>query len=467
MAVEFLFPDVGEGIHEGEIVRWLIKEGDEVKEDQAIIEVETAKAIVEIPSPKTGTILHTQGKDGETINVGDLLAVIGEKGESWAPSVKTPAAAAPAQTPATAHGGVSAVPTPITTGAVSQPATPAAAEEAAPGVVGSIPTDSGGVVLPSRKPEPDSAKTAPAAAHVLPMIRQKAAELGVDLTQVRGTGPGGMISIADVQMAAGKTSSMEPAESELAQMPSPQSAASAAAPSSKTEYEKFGVVRREPLKGLRKAIAEHMVKSVQTMPQVTHTDEFDATTLVGLRTTQKVDAEKKGIKLTYLAYFVQAVAGLLHDFPALNATVDDATKELVYKDYINIGIAVDTPEGLMVPVIKDAANKDIFTIAREIIELAAKAQERKLSPAEMEGASFTITNIGSVGGITATPIIPYGQSAILGLYRMKERPVALEGEVAIRPMMTLTLTFDHRIADGAQAGRFVNALIAELEKQSS
>lgn len=359
----FIFPDVGEGIQEGEIVKWRVKVGDEVKEDQPLVEMETAKAIVELPSPKSGTVKKLFGKEGDTVAVGSVLVSIEEK-----------------------NGKADKQELPTT----------------APGVIGRIPTEETGFVLPPRSPE--------------------------------------------------KTLTKKPTATQNVQS---------------ADHIFHGPVERVPLKGVRRAIAEHMVKSVSTIPHVIHFDEFDATNLVKLRESKKAEALKKGVKLTFLPFIIQALAETLKDHPYVNATVTDKKTadghhEIVLMKYYNIGIAVDTPEGLMVPVIKDADKKDVFELAREIADLAQKCRDRKVDIHELSGGSFTLTNIGSVGGIYATPIITYGQAGNLGLYRMKDRPVVVDGKIEIRPIMTLTLSYDHRIVDGAQAARFMNDLIAKL-----
>lgn len=360
---DFKFPDVGEGIQEGEIVKWRVKVGDEVKEDQPLVEMETAKAIVELPSPKAGTVKKIFGKEGDTVAVGSVLVSIEEKnGKAYKQELPT----------------------------------------TAPGVIGRIPTEETGFVLPPRAPEKSTAK------------KQN------PITEVKSF-----------------------------------------------DHAFAGPVDRMPLKGVRKAIAEHMVKSVSTIPHVIHFDEFDATNLVQLRESKKAEALKKGIKLTFLPFIIQALVKTLKDHPYVNATVTDKKNadghnEIVLMKYYNIGIAVDTPEGLMVPVIKDADKKDIFVLAADISNLAQKCRDRKVDIHELSGGSFTITNIGSVGGMYATPIITYGQAGNLGLYRMKDRPVVIDGKVEIRPIMTLTLSYDHRIVDGAQAARFMNDLIGNL-----
>jgi pyruvate dehydrogenase E2 component (dihydrolipoamide acetyltransferase) len=347
MAYEFKFPDVGEGIQEGEIVKWRVKVGDVVREDQPLVEMETAKAIVEIPSPKAGKILAAFGKEGDTVKVGAVLVTIEEKEGS----------------------------------------------KSGPGVIGHIPTESN-VVLPPRG--------------------------SVTLRPPKG----------DTVMVR------EP-------------------------HHDAGPVERVPLHGVRKAIADHMVKSKSTIPHVTHMDEFDMTNLIKLRESKKADAEKQGIKLTFLAFITKTVVETFKKHPAFNAEL--AGNEIIYKKYYNIGIAVDTPEGLMVPIIKDADKKDVLQIAKEIAEDAVSCRDRTIKPEQLAGGTFTITNIGSIGGTYATPVITYGQSAILGVMKMKDKPVAINGKVEIRPIITLCLAFDHRVTDGAEAARFMNDLIATLE----
>lgn len=434
MAYEFKFPDVGEGIHEGEIVRWRVNVGDEVKEDQPLVEVETAKAIVELPAPRTGVVLARLGNEGQTIHVGDLLVAIGDKGEQYAPQTATTPGA---QVSGAGAGGPSA---------------------AAPGVVGSIPTEEKGVVLPGRTGA--AVHATPGTPHVLPRIRKLAGDLGIDLASIKASGPGGQITEGDVRSAASqKTGGAAGGQNAGTALPK------------HPDYAQWGVVEKTPLKGIRKAIADHMALSKATIPHVIHMDEFDATNLV---TTRKAAIAAAGqnpaalvngqpVKITYLAFIIKAAAESLKMHPAVNSVLNEATQEIIAKKYYNIAVAVDTPEGLMAPVIKNADTKDSITIAKEIIELAEKCRARTISPRELEGATFTITNIGSVGGTYATPIIPVGQSAILGLYRMKDRPVAENGAVVIRPIMTLSLSYDHRVVDGAEGARFMNTLIEKLQ----
>lgn len=387
MAFEFKFPDVGEGIHEGEIVKWRVKVGDSVKEDQPLVEMETAKAIVELPSPKSGTVLALVGKEGEVIHVGATLVAIGEKGEKWEPSKEI----------ASAASGL------------------AMTKQRAPGVIGEIPTEAG-VALPPRKPETQTT-----------------------LRQAQGDRQNVVLSLSKHDTSIKK----------------------------QRKYDMWGYVEHVPLKSVRKAIAEHMVKSAFTIPHVTHFDELDATNLVKLRESKKAEAEKQGIKLTYLPFIVKALVETLKKHPYLNAFFNDDTgDEIIVMKYYNIGIAVDTEDGLMVPVLKGADQKDIFQIAKEIADLADKCRSRKIDIGELQGGSFSITNIGSVGGVSATPIISYGQSGNLGIFRIKEKPVAVNGKIEIRPILPLALSFDHRVLDGAEAARFMNDLIMTLGQVS-
>ncbi|MBI5413214.1 2-oxo acid dehydrogenase subunit E2 [Candidatus Peregrinibacteria bacterium] len=393
MAYEFKFPDVGEGIHEGEIVRWRVKVGYQVKEDQPLVEMETAKAIVEIPSPKSGTVLELFGKEGETVMVGAVLAKL-DAGE---------------------------------------------VSSSGPGVVGHIPTEEKGVVLPSRKPESKPAEiTSP---QVLPRVRKFAQDMKIDLAKVKGTGANGQITEEDVRKAVEASSRSGAGE------------------------DHFGPVEYMHLKGIRKAIADHMAKSHATIPHVTHMDEVDASALIKLRKSKKAEAEKQGIKLTYLAFIIKAAAETLKKHPALNAAFNDETgHEIIYKKYYNIAVAVDTTEGLMLPVIKNTDKKDVPEIAKELAELAQKCRDRKIDLADLQGGTFAITNIGSVGGIYATPIVAYGNTANLGVFRIKEKPVAIDGKVEVRPILSLALSYDHRVVDGAEAARFTNDLIEKIPR---
>lgn len=417
MPKEFKFPDIGEGIEEGEIVRWYIKEGDKVEEHQIIGEVETDKAVAEIPSPYSGTVLKINFREGETVKVGQTLFIIGEEGDQVSeakPEIKEPVFKA--------------------AGAVGYLEEAPEEEEGKPKLMVTKPVTEEIQVLAT------------------PIVRNLAKQLNVDLTKVTGTGSDGRIIEEDVRKAAGTKE--EPEEK---------------APVMKVtkKYDMWGYVDHVQLKGIRKAIARHMVESVKHIPHVTIMDEADVTELVKLREREKVKAQEQGIKLTYLPFIMKACISALKEFPLTNASLDDENDDIIIKKYYSIGFAVDVDgEGLVVPVVKYADRKSILDIAKELQELSEKARARKLDLNDMRGGTFSITNYGSIGGMFATPIINYPESAILGLGRIYDKPIAMNGKVEIRKILPLSLVFDHRIADGAYATRFLNSLILQLQDPS-
>lgn len=409
MSKEFKFPDIGEGIQEGEIVRWYIKEGDKVEEHQVVGEVETDKAVAEIPSPYAGAVLKINFREGETVKVGQVLFVIGEEGEKI--EAKGPVFKA--------------------AGAVGYLEEAPEEEEVRPAPVIARPVTT----------EPQVLAT--------PIARKLAKDLGVDITKVTGTGTDGRITEDDVRKA---TETKEEPEEKV--------------PAIKVtkKYDMWGYVDHVPLKGIRKAIARHMVESVKHIPHVTAMDEADVTELARVREGEKVKAQKQGIKLTYLPFIMKVCTAALKEFPLLNASLDEENEDIITKKYYSIGFAVDVDgEGLVVPVIKYADRKSILDIAKELHELSEKSRERKLDLNDMRGGSFSITNYGSIGGMFATPIINYPESAILGLGRIYDKPVVVEGKIEIRKILPLSLVFDHRIADGAYATRFLNSAIRQLQ----
>ncbi|MEM3804244.1 MAG: dihydrolipoamide acetyltransferase family protein [Conexivisphaerales archaeon] len=386
MALQFRLPDIGEGVSEGEIVKVLVSIGQEVRVDQPLVEVMTDKVNVQIPSPYAGKVVNVLVKEGDRVKVGDVLIEI--------------------------EGDSSQL-------AVSQSVQPEKREEAketAPTVTASVSSQ--------------AAEKTVRAESVLatPAVRKLAKELGVDLAMVRGSGPGGRVTEADVKQFR----TAQGAREELI-----------------------------PLRWVRRMIAEHMVKARESTVPVTHVDEVDVTELVSLREAFKGSAEKRGVKLTYLPFIIKALIPALKEFPFMNASVDE--ENIVLKKYYNIGIATDTEQGLVVPVIKDADRKDIYQLAAEIEELSAKARAGKLALDEVKGGTFSITNVGSIGGLFATPVINYPEVAILGLHKIAKRPAVRNGMVEIRDMTYLSLTFDHRIIDGAYAARFLARVIDILQ----
>ncbi len=416
MAFEFRLPDIGEGIHEGEIVKWFVKPGDEVNEDDVLLEVQNDKAVVEIPSPVKGKVLEILVEEGTVAVVGDVLVKFdapgyenlkfkGQEDEAPKAEEKQEEAAAPAKAPA------------------------------------ATAVDENARVI------------------AMPSVRNYARRMGVNIRQVKGTGKNGRVLKSDIDaflnggQAAAATEA--PAAAPAAQeAPKAEQAVEApkAQPIPAGEYPET----REKMSGIRKAIAKAMVNSKHTAPHVTLMDEVDVTDLVAHRKKFKEVAAQKGIKLTYLPYVVKALTSALREYPILNTSMDDATQEIVHKHYYNIGIAADTDKGLLVPVVKDADRKSIFAISKEINELATKAREGKLAPAEMKGASCTITNIGSAGGQWFTPVINHPEVAILGIGRIAEKPVVKNGEIVIAPVLALSLSFDHRLIDGATAQNALN-----------
>lgn len=412
MANVFRLPDVGEGIAEGTIIEWLVSEGETIEVDQPVVKVETDKAVVELPSPDAGVVLRLHAAVGETVAVGAPLVSVGEAGEK------------PTEVPAVEED--------------SREARQDVSEEKGPGAASVV---RGG---PARR------------SLATPRTRRRARELEVDLETVRGTGPGGRITDDDVESAAQGA----PVH---AQVSVPETQPTAAV-SGTLETTIDGPVERVPASHLRRVIAAAMERSWQRHVHVTHVDEADVTEIVALRESARGPVgERHGTRLTLLPYFVKAVVAALRAHPEFNAVADEERGELVLKRFYNIGIAVDTPEGLIVPVVKGADRKSLVELAAEISDLAERARERRLSLDELKGGTCTVTNIGPLGGLFATPIINGDELAIVGLHTIQERPVVRDGEVAIRKMMHLSVSFDHRWIDGAQAARFMTDLVQLIE----
>lgn len=407
MAFEFKLPDVGEGVVEGEIVRWLVKEGDVVKADQGLIEIMTDKATVVIPSPRAGRVSKTVGKEGEVIFVGKTFVVIDEgNGKPAASAAPSAPKAAPESAPA---------------------ARPAAA---------------------APMPAPAAAALAASARDVLatPATRRLAREMGVDLTRVAPTGPRGRVTHDDVKRFA---------DGGAAAAAAPAKAAPPSAPGALEE--------RLPLRGLRKKIAEKMVKSKFTAPHYTYVEEVDVTDLIRIRSEAQKLAEEKGVKLTYLPYIIKALIAGLRRYPLVNASLDDATGEIVLKRYYHVGIATATEKGLMVPVLRDADKKSLLDLAKEIERLARGAREGTLKPEEVAGSTFTITNLGPLGGVLATPVINHPEVAIMGIHKIRRRPVYRGDDLVPRELMNVSVSFDHRVVDGAVGAEFTQYVLRYLE----
>lgn len=427
MALEFRFPDVGEGIHEGEIVRWLVHEGDRVRPDQPLVEVETDKAVVEIPAPRAGTILRLAAGAGQKIQVGEVLVVIGEADET------APAAVAPPRQQAAPTASTSVV-----------------------GALDLTPTE-----IPAPPEAPLKAGAAPAAQArrvlAIPSVRKLARELGVDLTQVTPTGPHGRMRREDVLHAAHALQTAR-------QPPGPVTPAAETVPTTAPEPERdqHGPVAYQPLSALRRTIARAMVAAATTAVPVTTTDEVDVTDLVALRERSREAAAAQNVHVTLLPFIMKAVVAALRQHPTLNASFDAEHNRLILKRYYHLGIATDTAEGLIVPVVKDVDQKNLLTLATELARLTEQARTRRIALPDLQGGTFTISNYGAIGGIFATPMLHLPEVAILGVGKLLQKPVVHAGAVAIRTVLPLSLTFDHRALDGAAAQRFLNEVIAYL-----
>ncbi|MFB9993715.1 dihydrolipoyllysine-residue acetyltransferase [Deinococcus oregonensis] len=430
-------PDVGDNIEQGTVVTVLVKAGDTVTEGQPVIEIETDKAVIEVPANVGGTVQTVNVNVGDTVKIGAVLLTLGASAT----------ASVPAPAPAAAPAAPQAAPTPV--------AAPAAPQQSAPQAP---------VTQKPATPQTFDGRTIVPAA---PSIRRMAREIGVDIHDVHGTGIAGRISEEDVRRAAGTPSVGLPEVAASAPAPA-QAAASApvAAPAAPLpNFEKWGAVRREDMSGIRKATVRSMAASWSSIPMVTHFDKADVTRMEEVRKQFGARVEKAGGKLTMTHILMKVVANALRKFPKFGASLDLGNNQVIYKDYVNLGVAVDTPVGLLVPVLKDADRKSITEIVLELNELAGKARDRKLKPDEMQGATFTISNLGGIGGHAFTPIVNAPEVAILGVSRGGFEPVWNKETNAFEPrnMLPLSLTYDHRLIDGADAARFVRHICETLE----
>lgn len=410
MAKEFRMPDIGEGLTEGEIGKWLVKEGDRIQENDPLVEVLTEKVNVEIPSPFSGTVLKLLAAEGEVVEVGTPIVVIGEEGEARE-------AAEPAEAEAKEAGEAEAE------------------------------------VEVEAEPPPEEERPVPERVLATPAIRRLARELEVDLGQVPGSGPRGRVTEEDVRRFA------EEGEREVeVPVEAPPEVEAEAVPAEKEE-----LVERRPIRGIRRTISQRMHRSKTTAAHFTYVEEVDVTELVSLRERVKGWAEKRGAKLSYLPFILKALVEAFQDHPTLNATVDWDADELLVKRYYNLGIATATEAGLVVPVVKDVDKKSILQLAKEVEELAEKARNQKLQLQDVQDSTFTITSLGAAGGVLATPIINHPEVAILGIHKIAKRPVVRDGQIVIRDVMNVSLSFDHRIIDGHVGAAFTQTLVRYLE----
>jgi pyruvate dehydrogenase E2 component (dihydrolipoamide acetyltransferase) len=421
---EFRLPDLGEGIHEGEIIKWHVQVGDLVQADDPLVDVETDKAAVTIPSPVGGKVVRLGGNVGDTVTVGEVIAAIDDAATE---AREAPGAAAPEPPVA----------------------------EAVPG-------------RPADRPVPAA-----------PATRRLARELGVELKSVRPTGPGGRVTPEDVRrFAEGKQAPVIPPKpARPAPPPGPPGGErteieagarlAAAIPyldlAPLPDFARWGPVDRQPLRSIRRKVAYKMVTSKILVPHVAHMDEADVTLLEEFRQRENERRrEQPGPHLTLLAFVIKAVTAGLRATPAFNASLDPFKDEVVYKRYYNIGIAVDTGKGLVVPVIRDTDRQSIVAISGAVENLAQRARDGTIEVSELQGGTFTITNVGPIGGTALIPAVNYPEVAILGMGRVQEKPLVREGQIVIRKVLPLTLSFDHRVADGADAARFVTEMVREL-----
>jgi len=419
---ELKLADLGEGMHEAEIVEWLVKVGDTVKLDQTVVKVETDKAVVEIPSPVTGRVAEIRVQDGQTARVGDVLVVF--------------------DAPVSTNGDNAA--------SAKGQGVPAAVP---PAVSSSSPTPA---TQTTQTTQPTVLKQRVLAA---PAVRKLAFELGVDLEQVTPSNPNGRVSIEDVKTFAERSSQTESSPAAATSVPAPKTAEHALSQTGERQALQTTAPavqdERQPLTGLRKRIAEHMERSWRTIPHATAFDEVDGGGLVALRDALKPIAEKRGIRLTYIPLLIKLLVPLLKEFPVFNASLDEERREIIYKRSYHIGVAAATPEGLLVPVLRNADRLTLLEIASSVERLIDGAKKRTLSLPEVSGSTFTLNNVGSFGGGTGTPIINHPEVAILAVGRIQDKAVVQQGNVIVRPMMPLALSFDHRLIDGAMSGAFL------------
>jgi len=450
---EFKLPDIGEGIAEGEIVSWKVKAGQAVKEEDEFVEVMTDKATVTITVPFTGVIAELRCKEGDVVPVGSVIAVID------AGAAGGTAAAAPASKAATPPVPATPKARPVPVAAAAKPTAP----------VPVVPPRPATAPAPAPAPAPVPVAAAAAAAPrafvqsspgkvlAAPATRRRARELGIDLASVAATGPRGRITNDDLA-TAGNGTAVRPAAATAGAAASRFTPISVApAPAGRTE-------ERVPFRGLRRKIAEAMTRSKSTAAHFTYVDDLDVTELVKIRTEAKKAFADKGINITYLPFIMKAVVAAMREFPAMNSSLDETTNELVIKKYFNFGIATDTDNGLIVPVIKDVDRKSIGELAKDLQDLAARTREGKFTVEDLTGGTFTITNAGNIGGLFATPVINFPEVAILGVHAIKDTPVIKDGAIVAGKKMYLSVSIDHRLVDGATGARWMNVIKEHLEQ---
>jgi pyruvate dehydrogenase E2 component (dihydrolipoamide acetyltransferase) len=487
MAIEIKVPDLGEGIESGDVLEVFVSEGEIIEKDQSVVELETDKATVSVPSSAAGKVTKVSVQSGETVSVGAVLIEV-EASEAAAAPVVEPEAAPAAPEPAPAptpepepvvaqEPAVPATPSPATPSpATPSPATPPPAAPPTP-VAAPVPAPTpppapvavqpAAAAIPATPPIP-AASASDAAVAAGPAIRRFAREVGVDLGHVVGTGESGRITREDILNAV-RQANRGGTVTQTAMAPSTGAAESSAASAQAAatgDQDSWGPIRRERMSRMRKTIAEQMHRSWSTVPRVTNFDDADVTDLEEFRQSSKDDYAAQGIKLTTMPFLIKAVAMALRTNPALNANVDMDQGEIIYKEYVNLGIAVDTDRGLVVPNLRNADRMSIPDIARQLSLLAENARTNNFTIDDTRGGTFTISNLGAIGGTYSTPIVNVPETAILLVGRSRKMPVVIGDDIQVRLMMPLSLSYDHRLVDGATAARFLNEVIGYLKAPS-
>ena len=440
-ASEFKLPELGENVHQGDLVRLMISAGDKVSEGQPVMELETDKAVVEVPSSVSGVVKEVRVKQGEKVKVGQVIFTLEEGASAHQPQ---PIKQAPVEHMSEQHGARLAFQTAIEAeGKTEEEALPPDPPQTRPADF-SMPVQLGKVAGTEHR------DPVPAAPHV----RRLARELGLDIHDVKGTGPGGRISEDDVKAHSKALLASMAAQAPQAHFSQP----------TLPDFSKWGKVERVSMRGVRRKTAEHLWEAWTTIPHVTQQDKADITELEQLRARFAPKAEQAGGKMTVTAIALKVCAAALKVFPQFNASIDMAKEEIVYKQYINVGVAVDTDRGLLVPVIKDVDKKNIVELAAELTQASKKAREKKLTADEMSGGTFTITNLGGIGGTGFSPIVNFPEVAILGLSRSSMEPVWMNGKFEPRQVLPLSLSYDHRLIDGADAARFLRWIAEAFEQ---
>lgn len=453
--VEIKLPELGENIESGDVVRVAVQPGDEVTEGQTLIELETDKAVVEVPSPVSGTVSEVLAKAGQSLKVGDRLLILAARPGAPATAAAPEPAEAAAPSEAAPEHPVDQSYMAMTRHSFRSARTAEGKSEEEAFPPDAPPEIEMGHPAGLTKDAGAEHRTVPAA----PIVRKLAREIGVDIYLVKGSGPGGRISEADVKAFA---------KGVFARMAEPSSTVQVAGAGAilvkLPDFSRWGKIEKVSLRGVRRKTAEHLSVAWNVIPHVTQFDKADVTDLEELRKRFAPKAEKAGGKMTMTAIALKVVASALKAFPQFNASIDLAAEEIIYKRYINIGVAVDTDRGLLVPVIRDVDKKNIIELAVELSSVSAKARDKKLAAEEMEGASFTITNLGGIGGTAFTPIVNHPEVAILGMSRSRVEPVWMHDKFEPRTLLPLSLSYDHRIIDGADAARFTRWIVDALEQ---